>query len=89
MINHCWAAKGTLVIEMMPTTRPAMLIFEEASVLSQAYAAILVEPTDQWNGYGDRRANIIGAALGRGRRGSVAEKLPLAGQGARSLNELL
>ncbi|KAJ7509432.1 hypothetical protein B0H11DRAFT_2421332 [Mycena galericulata] len=45
MINHRWAAKGTLVIEMMPTTRPAMMIFEEASVLSQNYAAIVVEPT--------------------------------------------
>ncbi|KAJ6558643.1 hypothetical protein B0H10DRAFT_1967288 [Mycena sp. CBHHK59/15] len=45
MINHRWAAKGTLVVEMMPTTRIAMMIFEEASVLSQTYAAIIVEPT--------------------------------------------
>ncbi|KAJ7487855.1 hypothetical protein FB451DRAFT_957616, partial [Mycena latifolia] len=46
MINHRWAAKGTLIIEMMPTTRPAMMIFEEASVLSQNYAAIVVDPTE-------------------------------------------
>ncbi|KAJ7752477.1 hypothetical protein DFH07DRAFT_825484 [Mycena maculata] len=46
MINHRWAAKGTLVIEFMPTTRTAMMIFEEAGVLSQNYAAILVEPTE-------------------------------------------
>ncbi|KAJ6590699.1 hypothetical protein DFH09DRAFT_1026851 [Mycena vulgaris] len=46
MINHRWAAKGTLIIEMMPTTRTAMMIYEEASVLSQTYAAIIVEPTE-------------------------------------------
>ncbi|KAJ7135869.1 hypothetical protein C8R44DRAFT_662094 [Mycena epipterygia] len=44
MFNHRWAAKGTLVIEMMPTTSCAMMIFEEASILSQTYAAIVVEP---------------------------------------------
>ncbi|KAJ7135871.1 hypothetical protein C8R44DRAFT_869573 [Mycena epipterygia] len=38
------AAKPTLLIEMMSTTSCAMMIFEEASVLSQTYAAIVVEP---------------------------------------------
>ncbi|KAJ6608290.1 hypothetical protein B0H10DRAFT_2068320 [Mycena sp. CBHHK59/15] len=46
MINHRWATKDTLVIEFMPTTRTAMMIYEEASVLSQTYATIIVEPTD-------------------------------------------
>ncbi|KAJ7603578.1 hypothetical protein FB45DRAFT_995127 [Roridomyces roridus] len=45
MINHRWAAKGTFVLEMLPTTRVSMMIFEEASVLSQTYAAIVVPPT--------------------------------------------
>jgi hypothetical protein len=31
---------------MMPTTRSAVMIYEEASVLSQNYAAIVVEPKD-------------------------------------------
>lgn len=39
------AAKGTLVLEMQPTTRISMMIFEEASVLSQNYASIIVPPT--------------------------------------------
>ncbi|KAJ7477971.1 hypothetical protein B0H11DRAFT_2028904 [Mycena galericulata] len=44
MMNHRWAARGTLVVEMMPSTNVPMMIFEEASVLSQKYAAIVAEP---------------------------------------------
>ncbi|KAJ7104557.1 hypothetical protein C8R43DRAFT_906944 [Mycena crocata] len=45
MINHRWARQDILVIEFMPTTRIAVMIYEEASLLSQTYAAIVVEPT--------------------------------------------
>ncbi len=47
MYHHRWAARGTLVIEMMPTSYTSMAIFEEASVLSQTYAALVVEPSSQ------------------------------------------
>ncbi|KAK0469350.1 uncharacterized protein EV420DRAFT_25662 [Desarmillaria tabescens] len=45
MYHHRWAARGTLVIEMMPTTFTSMEIYEEAPVLSQTYAALVVEPS--------------------------------------------
>ncbi|KAK0480297.1 hypothetical protein IW261DRAFT_1336034 [Armillaria novae-zelandiae] len=45
MYHHRWAARGTLVIEFMPTSFTSMAIFEEASVLSQTYAAVIVEPS--------------------------------------------
>ncbi|KAK0479540.1 hypothetical protein IW261DRAFT_1336675 [Armillaria novae-zelandiae] len=45
MHHHRWAARGTLVIEMMPTTFTSMAIYEEVSVLSQTYAALVVEPS--------------------------------------------
>lgn len=45
MYHHRWAARGTLVIEFMPTSFTSMAIFEEASVLSQTYAAVVVEPS--------------------------------------------
>lgn len=45
LLPHTRAAKGTLVIEMMPTTFTSLMVFEEASVLSQNYAAIVVPPT--------------------------------------------
>lgn len=35
LMHHRWAAKGTLVIEFMPTSFTSMAIYEEASVLSQ------------------------------------------------------
>ncbi|KAK0501601.1 hypothetical protein EDD18DRAFT_1347681 [Armillaria luteobubalina] len=47
MYHHRWAARGTLVIEMMPTSYTSMAIFEEASVLSQTYAALVVPPSSQ------------------------------------------
>ncbi|KAJ7092309.1 hypothetical protein B0H15DRAFT_777465 [Mycena belliarum] len=47
MINHRWANPDILVIEFMPTTRIAVMIYEEASLLSQTYAALVVEPTVQ------------------------------------------
>ncbi|KAJ6473971.1 hypothetical protein C8R47DRAFT_1076414 [Mycena vitilis] len=45
MINHRWASNTTFVLEFMPVNRIAMMIYEEASVLSQTYATIIVEPT--------------------------------------------
>ncbi|KAJ7065062.1 hypothetical protein C8F01DRAFT_1021907 [Mycena amicta] len=45
MINHRWAHKDTFVLEFMPENRIAMMIYEEASLLSQTYAAIVVPPT--------------------------------------------
>ncbi|PBK93377.1 hypothetical protein ARMGADRAFT_928829 [Armillaria gallica] len=45
MHHHRWAARGTLVIEMMPTTFTSVAIYEEASVLSQTYAALIVKPS--------------------------------------------
>ncbi|KAK0469960.1 uncharacterized protein EV420DRAFT_82075 [Desarmillaria tabescens] len=45
MYHHRWAARGTLIIEFMPTSFTSMAIFEEASVLSQTYAAVIVEPS--------------------------------------------
>ncbi|KAJ7366261.1 hypothetical protein DFH08DRAFT_1071816 [Mycena albidolilacea] len=44
MINHRWANLDILVIEFMPANRIAMMKYEEASLLSQTYAAIIVEP---------------------------------------------
>ncbi|KAF7365625.1 hypothetical protein MVEN_00436100 [Mycena venus] len=45
MINHRWANKDIFVLEFMPANRIAMMNYEEASILSQTYAAIIVEPT--------------------------------------------
>ncbi|PBK65220.1 hypothetical protein ARMSODRAFT_892066 [Armillaria solidipes] len=45
MHHHRWAVRGTLVIEMMLTTFTSVAIYEEASVLSQTYAALVVEPS--------------------------------------------
>ncbi|KAG7445099.1 uncharacterized protein BT62DRAFT_951443 [Guyanagaster necrorhizus] len=47
MYHHRWAARGTVVIEMMPTSYTSMTIYEEASVLSQTYAVLVVEPSSQ------------------------------------------
>ncbi|KAF8194338.1 hypothetical protein K438DRAFT_1588126 [Mycena galopus ATCC 62051] len=44
MVNHRWANKDTFVLEFMPQNRIALMNFEEASLLSQTYAAIIVEP---------------------------------------------
>ncbi|KAJ7846887.1 hypothetical protein B0H14DRAFT_3086249 [Mycena olivaceomarginata] len=44
MINHRWANRDILVIEFMPAGRIAMMNYEEASLLSQTYAAIVVGP---------------------------------------------
>ncbi|SJL10068.1 uncharacterized protein ARMOST_13450 [Armillaria ostoyae] len=43
MHHHRWAARGTLVVEMMPTTFTSVAIYEEAPVLSQTYTALFVE----------------------------------------------
>ncbi|KAK7001820.1 hypothetical protein R3P38DRAFT_3044665 [Favolaschia claudopus] len=45
MINHRWARPQTLVLEFMPTTRIATMIYEEAAILSQTYATLMIEPT--------------------------------------------
>ncbi|KAF7316143.1 hypothetical protein MIND_00132500 [Mycena indigotica] len=44
MINHRWAQKDTFILEFMTENRIAMMIHEEASLLSQTYAAIVVPP---------------------------------------------
>ncbi|KAF7325974.1 hypothetical protein MKEN_00448300 [Mycena kentingensis (nom. inval.)] len=46
MINHRWAPKDTFILEFMPETRIALMIYEEASLLSQTYAAIVVPPAN-------------------------------------------
>ncbi len=43
MHHHRWAARGTLVVEMMPMTFTSVAIYEEVPVLSQTYTALFVE----------------------------------------------
>ncbi|ORY66931.1 hypothetical protein BCR35DRAFT_334489 [Leucosporidium creatinivorum] len=45
LLHHRWAAKGALIIEFMPTTFTSLAIYEEASVLSQQYAVLVVDPS--------------------------------------------
>ncbi|KAJ6507609.1 hypothetical protein DFH09DRAFT_1000142 [Mycena vulgaris] len=44
MINHRWAPNSTLVLEFLPANKIALMIYEEASLLSQTYAAIIAQP---------------------------------------------
>jgi capsular polysaccharide biosynthesis protein len=44
MMNHRWAAPNTLVIEFLPTNFLNYAQWEEASLLNQNYAAVVVEP---------------------------------------------
>ncbi|KAF8173375.1 hypothetical protein K438DRAFT_1610917, partial [Mycena galopus ATCC 62051] len=46
MMNHRWSNKDTFVLEFMPANRIEMINFEEASLLSQTYSVIIVEPRD-------------------------------------------
>ncbi|KAF8173341.1 hypothetical protein K438DRAFT_1772152 [Mycena galopus ATCC 62051] len=46
MMNHRWANKDTFVLDFMPAHRIEMINYEEASLLSQTYAVIIVEPRD-------------------------------------------
>ncbi|KAI0367618.1 hypothetical protein BV20DRAFT_552485 [Pilatotrama ljubarskyi] len=45
LYNHRWAGKDTLVLEMMPATHTSHMFWEEASVLGQTYANILLPPS--------------------------------------------
>ncbi|KAJ7021301.1 hypothetical protein C8F04DRAFT_1141363 [Mycena alexandri] len=45
MYNHRWANRDIFVLEFIPANRIAVMIWEEASLLSQTYAAIIAEPT--------------------------------------------
>ncbi|KAJ7764274.1 hypothetical protein B0H16DRAFT_1799686 [Mycena metata] len=82
MFNHRWANQDTLLLEFMPTTRLAVMIWEEASVLSQKYAAIVVERTSK--GGTDMIIDVADCGFVIGsileccrRRGSHKEKLSL------------
>ncbi|KAF8147930.1 hypothetical protein K438DRAFT_1867150 [Mycena galopus ATCC 62051] len=44
MTEHRWANKDTFVLEFMRADSIATMKYEEASLLSQTYAAIIVEP---------------------------------------------
>jgi hypothetical protein len=44
MMNHRWAAPNTLVIEFFPTNFLNYAQWEEASLINQNYAAVVVEP---------------------------------------------
>lgn len=44
IMNHRFAGPGTLVLEFLPTSRIEYINFEEASMLNQTYAAVVVEP---------------------------------------------
>ena len=64
------ASTNTLVIELTPTTRPSLMFWEEASMLSQVYANILLPPSDGGSGtdmYADVQAvvEILEEYLGR------------------------
>ncbi|KAK0205171.1 hypothetical protein DFS33DRAFT_1274120 [Desarmillaria ectypa] len=50
MHRHRWVAQGTLVIEIMPMMFKSVAVYEEASVLSQTYAALIVEPSSPEDG---------------------------------------
>ena len=46
------ASTNTLVIELTPTTRPSLMFWEEASMLGQVYANILLPPSNSDAGGG-------------------------------------
>ncbi|WVF72520.1 hypothetical protein IAT40_007337 [Kwoniella sp. CBS 6097] len=45
LMNHRFAGPGTLLLEFLPTSRMETINYEEASMLNQTYAAIVVEPS--------------------------------------------
>ena len=66
----CRASTNTLVIELTPTTRPSLMFWEEASMLSQVYANVILPPSDGGSGtdmYADVQAvlEILEEYLGR------------------------
>ena len=44
------ASTNTLIIELTPTTRPSLMFWEEASMLSQVYANVILPPSDGGSG---------------------------------------
>ncbi|GAA5907870.1 hypothetical protein JCM6882_004578 [Rhodosporidiobolus microsporus] len=44
IMNHRWAPRDTLVLEFLPTAYSSVANWEDASLLSQQYAAIVVPP---------------------------------------------
>ncbi|KAJ7868749.1 hypothetical protein B0H14DRAFT_304211 [Mycena olivaceomarginata] len=79
MINHRWANRDILVIEFMPADRIAMMNYEEALLLSQTYAAIIVEPIGLDMEIDRRGCCLVAAATSGGRgRGSSAKQLYMA-----------
>ena len=64
------ASTNTLVLELTPTTRPSLMFWEEASMLSQVYANVILPPSDGGSGtdmYADVQAvvEILEEYLGR------------------------
>ena len=73
------ASTNTLVIELTPTTRPSLMFWEEASMLSQVYANVILPPSDGGSGtdmYADVQAvvEILEEYLGKGDPRGVAIK---------------
>ncbi|KAI0649538.1 hypothetical protein C8Q79DRAFT_519183 [Trametes meyenii] len=54
LYNHRWAGKDTLVLELMPKTFTSLMFWEEASLLSQVYATMVLPQA----GYNDMLADI-------------------------------
>lgn len=46
IMNHRFTGPGTLVLEFLPTSRLEYINFEEASMLNQTYAAVVVDPAE-------------------------------------------
>lgn len=64
------ASTNTLVIELTPSTRPSLMFWEEASMLGQVYANVILPPSDGGSGtdmYADVQAvvEILEEYLGR------------------------
>ncbi|KAH9851844.1 hypothetical protein C2E23DRAFT_732108 [Lenzites betulinus] len=79
LYNHRWAGRDTLVLELMPRTKTSHMFWEEAGVLGQTYANVLLEPIS--NTSTDMDADIpavlalLGAHLGKpDPRGSPIER---------------
>ncbi|KAI0831877.1 hypothetical protein BC628DRAFT_1310600 [Trametes gibbosa] len=44
LYNHRWTGRDTLVLELMPRSKTSHMFWEEAGVLGQTYANVLLEP---------------------------------------------
>lgn len=80
LMNHRFAGPGTLVLEFLPTSRLEWLNFEEASLLRQTYATIIVDPVA--GNTGDMVVNpddvveMLARHLGVAPRETVAQSYP-------------